>query len=73
LTEHMRKLARVAVAVGGFLMMIGIVFMSVTVLNLLNIIDVGALANEAYLHLFMLALLSVGVLDVVAGIMLSRG
>lgn len=69
----MRKLARVAAAVGGFLMMIGMVLMSVTILNLLNIIDLGALANEAYLHLFMLALLSVGVLDVVAGIMLSRG
>lgn len=73
MTEHMRKLARVAAAVGGFLMMIGMVLMSVTILNLLNIIDLGALANEAYLHLFMLALLSVGVLDVVAGIMLSRG
>jgi len=69
----MRKLARVAAAVGGFLMMIGMVLMSVTILNLLNIIDLGALANEAYLHLFMLALLSVGVSDVVAGIMLSRG
>jgi len=53
--------------------MMGMFLMSAIALTLLNIIDVSALVNETYLLLFMLALLSVGVLDVVAGILLSRG
>jgi hypothetical protein len=42
-------------------------------LTLANFIDVSALANETYLLVFMLGLLSIGVLDVIAGIVLSRG
>jgi len=72
-SERMRKLSRLAVAIGGFLIMMGMFLMSAIALTLLNIIDVSALVNETYLLLFMLALLSVGVLDVVAGILLSRG
>jgi len=73
LTERMRKLSRLAVAMGGFLIMMGMILMGVVVLTLLNVIDVAAFVNETYLLMFMLALLSVGVLDVIAGIILSRG
>jgi len=69
----MRKLGRLAVAIGGFLIMMGMILISAFVLTLLNVIDITAFMNEAYLMLFMLALLSVGVLDVIAGIILSRG
>jgi len=69
----MRKLSRLAVAIGGFLIMMGLVLMGAIALTLLNIIDIGALINETHLLMFMLALLSVGVLDVVAGIIFSRG
>jgi len=69
----MRKLSRLAVAIGGFLIMMGMILMSAVVLTLLNVIDITAFMNETYLLMFMLALLSVGVLDVIAGIILSRG
>jgi len=73
LTERMRKLSRLAVAIGGFLIMMGMFLMGAIALTLLNIIDISALVNETYLLMFMLALLSVGVLDAIAGILLSRG
>lgn len=69
----MRKLSRLAVAIGGFLIMMGMILMSAIALSLLNIIDISAFVNETYVLMFMLALLSVGVLDVIAGIILSRG
>jgi len=73
LTERMRKLSRLAVAIGGFLIMMGMILMSAIALTLLNIFDINALMNETYQLIFMLALLSVGVLDLIAGIVLSRG
>ena len=69
----MRKLSRLAVAIGGFLIMMGMILMSTVVLTLLNVIDITAFMNETYVLMFMLALVSVGVLDVIAGIILSRG
>jgi hypothetical protein len=69
----MRKLSRLAVTIGGFLIMMGMILMGAIVLILLNIVDTSAFMNETYLLLFMLALLSVGVLDIIAGIILSRG
>jgi len=53
--------------------MISMILMGAVALTLLGIIDIGAFVNETYLLLFMLALLSVGVLDVIAGIIVSRG
>jgi len=73
LTERMRKLSRLAVAIGGFLIMMSMFLIGAIVLTALNVIDISALVNETYLLIFMLALLSVGVLDVIAGIILSRG
>jgi len=69
----MRKLSRLAVAIGGFLIMMGMILMSAVVLTMLNVIDITAFMNETSVLIFMLALLSVGVLDVIAGIILSRG
>jgi len=73
MTERMRKLSRLAVAIGGFLIMMGMILMGAIALTLLNIIDISALMNQTYLLMFMLALLSVGVLDVIAGLILAHG
>lgn len=70
--ERIGKLSRLAAAIGGFLIMIGMILVSTVVLCGMNIVDVGAFANESYLMMLMLALLSVGALDVIAGIILSR-
>jgi len=73
LTERMRKLSRLAVAIGGFLIMMGMILLAAVVLTFLNVIDITAFMNETFLLMFMLALLLIGVLDVAAGIILSRG
>lgn len=72
MSERIRKLSRLAVAIGGFLVMMGMIISGAVVLNILGIIDVTVFMNETYLLMFMLGLLSVGILDVVAGIILSR-
>lgn len=73
MTERMRKLSRLAVAIGGFLIMMGMILLAAVVLTFLNVIDITAFMNETFLLMFMLALLLIGVLDVAAGIILSRG
>ena len=70
--ERIGKLSRLAAAIGGFLVMIGMILVSTVVLCVMNIVDIGAFADEAYLLMLMLALFSVGVLDAIAGVILSR-
>jgi hypothetical protein len=60
------------VAIGGFLMMMGMILLGGVVLTLLNVIDVTAFMNETYSGLFMIALLSIGIINLVAGLILSR-
>jgi len=72
LTEKIRKLSRLAVAIGGFLIMIGMILVNAVVLSLMNIVDLSTFTNETYLLMFMLALFSVGMLDIIAGVILSR-
>jgi hypothetical protein len=61
-----------AVAIGGFLIMMGMILLGSVVLTLLNVIDVTAFMNETYSLLFMIALLSVGIINLIAGLILSR-
>jgi len=68
----MSKLSRLAVAIGGFLIMMGMILLSAVVLTLLNVIDVTAFMNETYSLMFMLALLAIGILNLLAGVILSR-
>jgi hypothetical protein len=72
LTERMSKFCRLAVAIGGFLIMMGLILLGAVVLTLLNVIDVTAFMNETYSLMFMLALLAVGILNLLAGVILSR-
>ena len=72
MTERMSKLSRLAVAIGGFLIMMGMILLSAVVLTLLNVIDVTAFMNDAYSSMFMLALLAIGILNLLAGVILSR-
>jgi hypothetical protein len=71
-TERIGKLARSAVAIGGFLIAVGMILLSAVVLNILNVVDTSAFTNEAYLLMLMSALLLVGVLDIIGGLILSR-
>lgn len=68
-----RRLSKVAVAIGGFIIMVGMVMIGVSALASFGIFGIGAFTNTKYLAVFMIALLITGVLDVIAGIILSRG
>lgn len=72
MTERMSKFCRLVVAIGGFLITMGLILLGAVVLTLLNVIDVTAFMNETYSLMFMLALLAVGILNLLAGVILSR-
>ena len=65
-----------AVAIGGFLIFVGIIMMGMFALVFFGVVDVGllegALGREEYQTLSSGALLVIGVLDLVVGIMLRR-
>ena len=70
---EVRKLSRIAAAVGGFLVMMGMILIGTFALALLNVLDIGVFTGETHLLMLTVALLSIGVLDVVAGVILWRG
>ncbi len=65
-------LSRFAVALGGFLIFVGIVIIGVFILVFFGFIDVGVLENEKYRMLSLWALFAVGLLDLVSGLILRR-
>jgi len=67
-----RWLSRFAVALGGFLIFVGIMIIGVFILVFFGFVDVSILESEKYRMLFLLALLAIGVLDLLSGIILRR-
>ncbi len=71
-----QRLSKVAVAIGGFLIFVGIIMIGMFALALSGIVDVSVferiLGSEAYRMLFLGVLLVIGILDFVSGIMLRR-
>ncbi len=68
----LKRLAKAASALGGFLIFTGILLIGIFILVLFNVIDIGLIANPDYLTLFIWALLIISVLDLVAGLILLR-
>ncbi|UCH70990.1 MAG: hypothetical protein JSV29_03185 [Candidatus Bathyarchaeota archaeon] len=68
------KLSKAAVALGGFLIFVGITMTSVFALAISGVMDISILetvsGNEAYRMLFVGWLLALGILDLVSGIIL---
>lgn len=68
-----QKLSKVAVAIGGFLIFVGIIMAGVAALALSGVVDIGVFErSEVYRILFLGVLLVIGILDLVSGIMLRR-
>ena len=65
------RLSKVAVAMGGFLIFVGIAMLGVFALVFSGVVDVSVLKKE-YLRLFLWMLLVIGVLDVMSGIILRH-
>ena len=66
----MRPIARFRVALGGFLIVTSLILTGTIFLILLNIIDVGVLANPAITSILTMLFLAIGVLDFIAAIIL---
>jgi hypothetical protein len=68
--DCMRKLVRLSIAIGGFLIVTSLILTGTIFLILLNIIDVGVFANQTHISVLTLLFLAIGVLDFIAGIIL---
>lgn len=71
-----RRLSKVAVAIGGFLILVGVIIVGVLALVLTQVVDVSVLEEiferADYRMLFLGVLLAIGVLNVVSGIILRH-
>lgn len=66
-----RRLGKVAAAIGGFLIMIGMIMIGIFALFLFDLLDITMFMESEYQTLFTSALLVIGVCDLVSGIMLA--
>jgi len=71
LTMSSHRLSKVAVAIGGFLIFVGVTMIGIFALVFSGVVDVSVLGKE-YRMLFLWVLLVIGVLDVVSGIILRH-
>ncbi len=67
-----RKLSRLAAAIGGILMTAGMILTGMFLLAVLNLIDVSFFVHEATLVSLMVVFLVIGILDLVAAVILLR-
>ena len=63
---------RFAVALGGFLIFVGIIVIGAFLIGYFNIVDLSILENENLQNLSLLLLLTIGLVDLIAGIILWR-
>jgi hypothetical protein len=66
----MRKLVRLSVAIGGFLIVTSLILTGTVFLALLNIIDIEVFTDQATAYVLTLMFLAIGVADFIAGIIL---
>jgi hypothetical protein len=66
----MRKLVRLSIAIGGFLIVTSLILTGTVFLILLNLIDVGVFTKQTHTSVLTLMFLAIGVLDFIAGIIL---
>ena len=69
-----RRLSRIAVALGGFLIFVGVIMLGVFTLVLTRVFEVSTLETIFidYRMPFLGILLAIGVLDIVSGIILEQ-
>lgn len=66
-----RRLGKAAAAIGGFLIMMGMIFMGILALLLFNFLDTTMFMAPEYQPLLTLSLLAIGVCDLVSGVILA--
>jgi len=66
----MRKLVRLSLAIGGFLIVTSLILTGTIFLILLNMIDVSVFADPVTTSVLTMTFLAIGILDFIAGILL---
>ena len=66
----MRKLVRLSVAIGGFLIVTSLILTGTIFLILLNMIEVDVFADTVTTSVLTLIFLAIGILDFIAGVIL---
>jgi len=66
----MRKLVRISLAIGGFLIVTSLILAGTIFLVLLNMIDVKVFADPAAIPVLTMIFLAIGILDFIAGTIL---
>ena len=61
---------RFVVALGGFLIFVGIIVVGVFILDFLSVIDLRIIETENLQGLFFCLLLAIGLIDLIAGLLL---
>ena len=67
-----KRFSRFAVALGGFLIFVGIIVIGVFLIGFLGVVDFSIIDRETFYSLSLLLLLAIGLVDLVAGIILWR-
>jgi hypothetical protein len=67
-----KKFSRFAVALGGFLIFLGIIVMAVFVVGSLGMVDFSVIDSENIQNILFFMLLAIGIIDLVAGVVLWR-
>ncbi|TET28490.1 MAG: hypothetical protein E3J73_00760 [Candidatus Bathyarchaeum sp.] len=67
-----KRFSRFAVALGGFLIFVGIVVIGGFLIGFFGMVDVNIVESENLQSLFLGLLLAIGLVDLVAGIILWR-
>ena len=68
----MRKITRLSIAIGGFLIVTSLILTGTVLLAVIGIINVEIFADEVSCSLLPVVFLSLGILDFVAGVILLR-
>jgi hypothetical protein len=68
----MRKLARLSIAIGGFLIMASLMLTCVLLLVMLNMTDMNFFANQTTMTLLTFMFIAIAALDFIAGVILLR-
>jgi len=69
---NMQWLSRVAVALGGFLIFVGIMMIGIFVLVFFSVVNPSMFESDQIRMLSLGAMLAIGVLDLVSGIIIRR-
>ena len=67
-----KRFSRFAVALGGFLIFVGIIGIGVFLIGFLGVVDFSIIDSETFQSLSLVLLLAIGLVDLVAGIILWR-